>query len=142
MLPDRRVSASVPEEIFPAFSEVRLAPDPLKVPTKELFALGNELTPLKVLAPEKVWFPLSKGTLAERRASERVPVTSVPRAIRLGVQSVPLKRNTWLAAGAVESTLTPRMRTTVELLEAPVTSPARVTDELVAVTVMFVNPAP
>ncbi len=140
-MPESRASASVPDEILPAFSEVRLAPLPLKLPENVLPALPKELMPLKLFAPEKVWLPFSKGTFADKRASAKVPETSVPSATRLGVQSVPLNRRCWPAVGAVASTFTPRIRATVLLAVGPVASPPRFT-ALVEVTVIFVRPAP
>src|SRR5436190_7895153 len=74
-------------------------------------------------------------------ATPRFPETSVARATGAGVQFVPEKRRCWLAKGAVETTLAPRIRATVVAAELPVTSPASA-DELVAVAVILLNPAP
>src|SRR4029077_21121689 len=79
-LAESRASGRAPDDTLAAFRVVRLVPLPLKVPVNLLFTLVKELAPLKVLEPVKVWLPLSNGTLAERRASKRVPVTSVPKA--------------------------------------------------------------
>jgi len=46
---------------------------PAKVPAKMFAALVTELAPLKTFVPLKVWLRLSNGTLAESRASARVP---------------------------------------------------------------------
>src|SRR5207245_9621892 len=81
-------------------------------------------------------------TLADNRASARVPETSVASATAEGVQLVPLKRKCWPAVGAVAKTLTDRIRATVEALEGPVTSPPSVMLTFVAVVLIFVRPAP
>src|SRR5436309_413814 len=60
--PERRASATVPEEILPALSVVRFAPLPVKVPENRLFALSTVLTPLKLFEPVNVWLAVSSGT--------------------------------------------------------------------------------
>ena len=80
-------------ELFVAVATMLLRPAPLpkKAPANLLFALARELTPLNVLEPVNVWLPLSKGTLAESRASGRAPDDTLAafRVVRLA--PLPLK---------------------------------------------------
>src|SRR5260221_698171 len=89
-LEERRASAKVPNARLAALSVVKPMPFPTKAPLNLLLTLVIEATPLKMLEAEKVWLVLSRGTLADKRASASVPETSVPSATAAGVQSVPL----------------------------------------------------
>src|SRR6266581_4136155 len=101
----------------------------------------SALAPLAA-APMLARAPAAVELAVPPLATAKVPDTSEPSATDAGVQSVPLKRKCWPAVGAVAKMLTERMRATVEALDGPVTSPARVTEVLLEVTVRFVRPAP
>ena len=62
-----RAAAPSLVEVFSTYRPFRFVPPPLQN------CPNIETTPLKVLVPEKVCLPLSNGTLAESRASARVP---------------------------------------------------------------------
>src|SRR5689334_17187558 len=70
---------------------VRPAPLPKKAPAKRLLALVKTLAPEKVLDPAKAWFPLSRGTLAESRASAKVPDATLAALRSVRPEPLPLK---------------------------------------------------
>src|SRR5437867_8953811 len=72
----------------------------------------------------------------------RTPDTSDANDTAPGVQLAPSNRMCWFKPGALEETLTPRMRATVVLLVPPVTSPASVPEKFVPPPATLVRPAP
>src|ERR1051326_6446107 len=85
---------------------VKRAPLPVKLPTKLFAAFPNELAPLKMFAPAKVWLALINATLPDRRGGGSVPKERLAALRLVRLAPLPLKLPTKLFA-ALAKEVTP-----------------------------------